>query len=320
MRAYAPAPPQFVLFKWTMMASQGFYSSLAALVFAMAARSATPALRLRLKNLAFSVGTISLTLIALESAVWAGVRLWASDESRRALVEALMVLETSLTVLCLFAFACGLTLRYTPAIADTLLRRLQTGWLLAQERFESLKWRAVTSGRARGVIRASHHVAEAANLQGVSPTDTEKALTTVQLVAVMQDPSTEAERITPQTAREIYELQEQLLCDDALASKISWATRWGSHTREPQTVKSAPLHDALEAALDLVDYHDEPAEELARPLWYHLAAVSAADAGLIDPARVQAVLGRQPEHLTALEAHRAVKRLSRSLTLEDISR
>jgi hypothetical protein len=320
MRAYAPAPPQFVLFKWIMMASQGFYASLAALVFAMVARSAAPALRLRLKNLAFFVGMISLTLIAFESAVWAGARLWASDEGRRTLVEALMVLETSLTVLCLFAFACGLTLRYTPSIASTLLRRWQIGLLLAQERFEALKWRVVTSGRARGVIRASHHVTEAANLQGVSSTDTEKALTTIQLVAVMQDASTEADLITPRTAREIYNLQEQLLRDDALASKIGWATCWGSHTREFQTVKSAPLHDALEAALDLVDYQDEPAGDRARPLWYHLVAVSAADAGLIDAARVHALLGSQPEYLRALEAHRAAKRLSRSLTLKDRSR
>jgi hypothetical protein len=285
----------------------------------MAARSATPVLRLRLKNLAFFLGMFSVTLIALESAIWAGVRLWASEEGRKTLIGLLMPLEASLAVLCLLGFACGLTLRYTPAIAGTLLRRLQTGWLLAQERFESLKWHAITAGRARGVIRASHHVAEAADLQGVSRSDKEKALTTVQLVAVMQNPSTETERITPETTRELYELQEQLLRDDAVASKIGWATRWGSQAPEFQTVKSAPLHDALEAALDLVDYHDEQAAGRPRPLWYHLAAVSAADAGLIDPDRVHEVLGRQPEHLTALEAHRAAKRLSRSLTLEDRS-
>jgi len=74
-QAFAPAPPQFVIFKWTIMASEGFYSSLAALVFTRAARSATPALRLRLKNLAFSVGMFSLALITLESAEFAGVRL-----------------------------------------------------------------------------------------------------------------------------------------------------------------------------------------------------------------------------------------------------
>jgi hypothetical protein len=317
MQAYAPAPPQFFLFKWTIMAPEGFYSGLAALVFVMAARSPASALRLRLKNFAFSVGTFCLVLIALGSTVFAGVRLWASDGSRRATLETLNTLETCLAIMCLLAFAFGLTLRYTPAIAGTLLRRLQTGWLLAQERFESLKWRAVTAGRARGVIRASHHVAEAANLRGLSGSDTEKALATIQLVAVMQNPSTETERITPETTRELYELQEQILRDDALASKISWATSWGSHAHESQTVKSAPLHDALKAALELVDHHDERADVRARPLWYHLVAVSAADAGLIDPARIQAQLGRQPEYHAALKAYHAAKSLSRSLTLDD---
>jgi hypothetical protein len=137
----------------------------------------------------------------------------------------------------------------------------------------------------------------------------------------MQNPSTETEHITPETTRELYELQEQILRDDILATKISWATSWGSHTHESQTVKSAPLHAALKAALELVDYHDEQADVRApRPLWYHLVAVSAADACLIDPARMRAQLGRQPEHHVALEAYHAAKSLSRSLTLDDQQR
>ena len=150
--------------------------------------------------------------------------------------------------------------------------------------------------------------------------DVDKRSTAIQLVAVMQNPSTETERITAEATRELYELQEQILRDDTLATNISWATSWGSHAHESQTVKSAPLHDALKAALELVDYHDEPADVRARPLWYHLVAVSAADARLIDPARIRAQLGRQPEHHVALEAYHAAKSLSRSLTLDDQQR
>lgn len=317
MQAYASAPPQFVLFKWTMMLPEGLYSSLAALIFLLAALSSS--LALRLKNLFFSIGMFSLALIALVSAIFAGVRLWISGGSRLAILEVLLVLEACLVFLCVLTFAFGLTLRYTPVIAGTILRRLQTSWLLTQERFESLKWHAITSGRVRGVIRASHHVAEAAELQGLSRADTDKALTTIQLLAVMKEPSTEVDRITPGTARELYELQEEILRDDVLASKISWMTRWGSHVHEPQTIKSAPLHDALEAALELIDHHDEQTDGRARPLWYHLAVVSAADAGLIDPAHVRARFGRQTEHRASLEAYQAAKTLSRLLTLEDRS-
>jgi hypothetical protein len=169
------------------------------------------------------------------------------------------------------------------------------------------------------VIRASHHVAEAAELQGLSRAETEKALTTIQLLAVMNEPSTEVDRITPGTARELYEIQEEILRDDVLASKISWMTHWGSHAHEPQTIKSAPLHDALEAALELIDHHDEQTGGKVRPLWYHLAVVSAVDAGLIDPAHARTRFGSQTEHHASLEAYKAAKTLSRLLTLEDKS-
>ena len=111
----------------------------------------------------------------------------------------------------------------------------------------------------------------------------EKALATIRLVAVMKDPSTETQHITPEAARKLYELQEEILGDDVLASKISWAAGLRSRAGEPQTVKSAPLHDALRAALDLIDDsgNDVPVE--SRPLWYWIAAVSAADAKIIDP-------------------------------------
>jgi hypothetical protein len=44
----------------------------------------------------------------------------------------------------------------------------------------------------------------------------------------MRDPSSETQQITPDAARKLYELQEEILCDDVLASKISWAAGWRS--------------------------------------------------------------------------------------------
>jgi hypothetical protein len=118
-------------------------------------------------------------------------------------------------------------------------------------------------------------------------------------------------------ARELYALQEEILGDEALASKIGWATRWEPHTYEIQTIRSAPLHDALEAALDLVDYHDQQPDYRRRPLWHHLVAVSVADVGLVDPARVRARLGHQSEHHVALDTYGAVKNALRSRTIND---
>jgi hypothetical protein len=283
IRVYAPAPIEFFVMKGLIMVPEGLYASLAALVFVMVGRSSGLKRRLYFKNLAFASGMAFIALIAIESTIFAGVRVWIADQNRLAILKMLNTFETGLAISCIIVFALGLSLRYTPAVAGPLLQRLQTGWLHAQEQFESLEWRAVNAGAAQRLRDASDAVAMACRLRDVSESDMEKALATIRLVAVMKDPSTETQHITPEAARKLYELQEEILGDDMLASKISWAAGLRSRAGEPQTVKSAPLHDALRAALDLIDDigNDVPVE--SRPLWYWIAAVSAADAKIIDP-------------------------------------
>jgi hypothetical protein len=269
--------------KGLIMVPEGLYSGLAALVFVMAGRSSGLKRRLYFKNLAFSSGMAFIALIALESTIFAGVRVWVADQNRLAVLKMLNTFEMCLAISCILVFALGLSLRYTPAVAGPLLQRLQTGWLHAQEQFESLEWQAVNAGAAQRLRDASDAVAMACRLRNVSESDMEKALATIRLVAVMKDPSSETQHITPEAARKLYELQEEILGDDVLASKISWAAGLRSRASEPQTVKSAPLHDALRAALDLIDDHENEVPMETRPLWYWIAAVSAAGAKIIDP-------------------------------------
>jgi hypothetical protein len=203
-----------------------------------------------------------------------------------------------------------------------LLQRLQTGWLHAQEQFESLQWRAVSAGAAQRLRDASRAVAMACRLRNVSESDKEKALATIRLVAVMKDPSSETRHITPEAARKLYELQEEILRDEVLASKISWAAGLGSRAREPQTVKSSPLHDALRAALDLIDVHGADAPTETRPLWYWIAAVSAADAKIIDPPTHASSVqpGDYAGYRSAVDAYRAAKTSMQTLEDEDRER
>jgi hypothetical protein len=307
LRVYAPAPAQFFVWKGLIMAPEGFYSGLAAVVFMMAGR--TPGLKRRIyfKNLTFSIGMVCIASIALESTVFAGLRVWLSGEGRRAILETLNTLEAGLAISCILAFTAGLSLRYTPAVATTLLHRLQTGWLRTQEQFESLEWQAVSSGVADRLTYASEAVVAACRIRGLSESDTQKALATIRLVAVMRDPSSETQHITPTAARKLYELQEEILCDDILASKISWAAGWRSRAHETQTVKSAPLHDALKAALELVDNHREGEGVKTPPLWYYIVAASAADAKMIDPAHLSMQLRDGAEHRAAVEAYDAAR-------------
>src|SRR5215211_1520631 len=317
LRVYAPAPPQFLALKGLIMAPEALYSGVAAVVFVMAGRALGIKRRFYFKNLAFSVGMACIATIALESTVFAGLRVWLSGEGRRAILETLNTLEACLAISCVLAFTTGLSLRYTPAVATTLLHRLQTGWLSTQEQFEALEWRAVSAGAADRLTHASDAVVEACCIKGLSESDTQKDLSTIRLVAVMRDPSSETQHITPAAARKLYELQEEILCDDVLASKISWAAGWRSRAHEPQTVKSAPLHDALKAALELVDNDVESEGERTPPLWYYIVAVSAADAKMIDPAQVSKQLRDGPEHRAAVEAYDSAKRSLRRIEDRD---
>jgi hypothetical protein len=133
----------------------------------------------------------------------------------------------------------------------------------------------------------------------------------------MRDPSSETQQITPDAARKLYELQEEILCDDVLASKISWAAGWRSRALEPQTVKSAPLHDALKAALELVDNHGESEDVRTPPLWYYIVAVSAIDAKMIDSTHLSIQLRDGAERRAAVEAYDAAKRVLRMLEDHD---
>ena len=309
IRVYAPAPVEFFVMKGLIMVPEGFYSGLAALVFGIiAGRSSGPKRRLYFKNLAFSSGMAFIALIALESIVFAGVRVWVVDQDRLAVLKMLNTFETCLAISCIVVFALGLSLRYTPAVAGPLLQRLQTGWLRAQEQFESLEWRAVSTGAAQRLRDASGTVALACRFQDVPEPDMEKALATIRLVAVMNDPSSETQHITPEAARKLYELQEEILGDDVLASRISWAAGLRSRAREPQTVKSAPLHDALRAALDLIDDRGNEVRMETRPPWYWIAAVSAADARIIDPPTHASLRpGDYEGYRAAVEAYYAAK-------------
>jgi hypothetical protein len=234
------------------------------------------------------------------------------------ILETLNTLETCLTISCIIAFAAGLSLRYTPAVAGPLLHRLQTGWLHAQEQFESLEWRAVSTGSADRLTNASDAVVLACRLRHVPESDMEKALAAIRLLAVMKDPSSETRYITPEAARKLYELQKEILCDDALSSKFSWAVSLRSRVQEQQTVRSAPLHDALRAALDLIDDQGEGSHSQTRPLWYWIAAVSAADAKIADRPTFDLVrLDDRGEYRTAVEAYHAAKTSLQTIATDD---
>lgn len=291
VQALAPAPVEFVVFKWILMVPATLFASLAAVLFLSAAKSESLDLRLRLKNIAFAVATSCLALVALESAVFAGVRVWASEESRVTVSGFLMALEACLAIACVVAFVFGAALRYTPAIAIPLAGRMATRWLPEQDRFDAHRWRAVVGGVTRGIAIASYRIGAAAERLDLSQSDTERAVGTVQHIAVMQGNLPDTGAVTPESARDLHFLQSEVVGDVELTSRLDKIDPHGTVSRFG-TQHAASLHVELRAALDLTDCSPiSNAGRDDRPLWFYLAAVGASDVGFVDAGRMKAIFG-----------------------------
>jgi hypothetical protein len=303
VQALAPAPVEFVVFKWMLMAPAAFFAGFAAVLFLSAAGSGSLDMRLRLKNAAFALATFCLALVALESAVFAGVRVWLPYEARVTAISFLLAVETFLAVACVSAFILGVTLRYTPAIAAPLVRHVATRWLPEQDRFDSHRWRAVVGGVTRGVVSASYRIGVAAEHLGLSQLDAEHAVGTVQHIAAMCDSISDVATVTPESAHDLHTLQSAVVKDAGLIRKLG---RIKSHdiTSHFGAGHAASLHLELEAALDLMDHAPIKRDGRDnRPLWFYLAAVGASDVGLIEASRVKVALGDRIEYDRALEAY-----------------
>lgn len=303
MQALAPAPLEFVVFKWTLMAPAAFFAGFAAVLFMNVARSESLDMRLRLKNAAFAFATFCMAMVALESAVVAGARAWLAGETRLTVTNLLMTMETCLAIACVIAFLFGIALRYTPAIAIPLVRHMATRWLPEQDRFDSQRWRAVVGGVARGVVIASYRIGVAADRLGLAQSDTERAVGTVQHIAVIRGSVCDATKVTPEKARDLHILQSEVVKNDELTRRLD---KLESHdtTSRFGTVHATSLHVELEAALNLTDHvsterngHDD------RPLWFYLAAVGASDVGLIDVDQVGAIGSNKIRYGEVLEAY-----------------
>jgi hypothetical protein len=173
LRVYAPAPPQFFVLKGLIMALEGLYSGVAAVVFVMAGQAPGLKRRFYFKNLAFSVGMVCIDLIALESTAFAGLRVWLSGEGRRVILETLNTLEACLAISCILVFTAGLSLTvYACRGHDAPAQASDRMGLSTQEHFESLEWRAVSAGAADRLTYASDAVVEACRIKGLSESDT----------------------------------------------------------------------------------------------------------------------------------------------------
>jgi hypothetical protein len=316
LQAFAPAPLHFLIIKWSLTLPTIFYCAVPGWLFLKAAGPRAPSPRLRLKNFLFSVGTFAWMVMTLNATFQAGLRVWAPSGVRVAVTAVLENVQSALLAVSALAFLLGVTLRHAPSIDEPLLRRISFGLLRAQDRFESHRWHLIKGGKVRRTIRISYHMSEAARRLELPEDDLQKALKTVELAAILEDPANRTKEITPEKARKLHGLQEESTQARILASRIRWERDWASARHE--NIASDSLRDALGAALELTGHqvcnrtHAEPAS--LRPLWYHLAAVAADDMGWFDKIHTEYGPEDRNARRSVLQAYEVAKRSTNLLT------
>ncbi len=318
LRDFSPAPPSLVLLEWALVLPTIFYCAIAGWLFLKAARSGAPAPRLRTKNLFAFAAVLAWLLMSLNAMARAAVRVWAPDELRETIVGIQLAAQSMLLAVSMVAVALALTLVHIPVLGNKALRAAYSLWIHSQGRFEARRWALVKSGGIKGLFRVSHYVTKAAERLGLQEEETQKALTTVQLAAILTDENAKTSGIDPQTARDLRELQRKVQQEGSLAAQVRSQIGRGLKVQGLEGSESDPLHESLGAALSITGHDADEflcAEAAGdRPLWHYLAGLAVADAGLSREHRF--LNGRLPNELPedraayrrALEAYEDAKR------------
>ena len=267
-----------------------FYLALLSWLFAKAAGPRALSGRLRAKNLSLSIGIFAYFLVVVNVVVGYGVQAFVPDGARQAITRVQFVLDDHLVIVPLVALPLALALGTAPSAGEFLLHTTYPVLLKLRDRLEVRRWQLAGSGRLRRLTRALYHANAAAELLGMSEDDRERTVAAVELSAILVDPPDDAPEITPEKMRRLLALQRELLRDGQLAGLLSrpkTLVRDTHHEAAPED----PFSDAIEAALALVENKVEPPTSLERfgqAPWFHLAAVVAESAGIVQPPETSA--------------------------------
>jgi len=261
------------------------YLALLSWLFAKAAGPHAPSVRLRAKNFSLSVGIFAYLLMVVNVVIGYGVQALAPDGARQAITRLQFALEDQLAIVIVLSIPLGLALGTAPAAGDFLFRTAYPAFLKLRDGFEARRWQLASAGKLRRLTRALYHAEGAADFLAMSNGDRAKTIAAVELTAILADPPADAPEITPEKSRRLLTLQRNLLDEETLAKLFSFSSTFNENTVEDRDISADdPFPDALEAALALTQNGREAKgapERFGQFPWFHLAAVVAENAGII---------------------------------------
>jgi hypothetical protein len=259
-----------------------FYLALLSWLFGKAAGRRTPSLRLRGKNLFFSLGTFAYFLMNLNVVVGFGVLTFAPDGLRETITRAQFVVEDELILVITVTIPLGLALGSAP-VAYEVLRRAYYPLMELRPKLEARNWQLSGASEMRGLTQALYHANTAANLLAMPEADWERTVTTVELLWTLVNAPTSAPEMNEENMRRLLVLQRELFGETPLTNLMRPSKTLDYDLNANQPPPEDPFSDALEATLALAGHGVEArsaSERFGRSPWFQLAAVVAENAGI----------------------------------------
>ncbi len=317
---YAGAPLRYLPYKLVLLVPETLCIGFSAYVFFKAAGPSVQVRKIRLQNFSFFLGSAFLDAIGLQAITNACLRVFADRQTRHVLVPILLKSELILTVLFVGCFVTGIALYYSKDEKDRTMERFAR-WRRHREVFDRALW-SLTGSAYEGHASILARVAVAADElrrrseeeerdglpRAFSTDDSRKAADTVRILILLNSKERLPDGVSPRgLVFSLYRFHNHLLKNPRTAS-ISWRITDGdTHPTHLYSLRSDSIHEPISKVSNLVLDDRSGPNLVAEPQWLQLAAVAAADAGLLGSEWGHRILERRAVKERVLRAYENAK-------------
>jgi len=317
---YAGAPLRYVPYKLVLLVPETFCVGFSAYVFFKAAGPSVQVRRIRLQNFSFFLGSAFLDAIGLQAIAKACLRVFADWQTRHFLIPVLLKSELVLTALFVGCFVAGIALYYSKDEKDKTMERFAR-WRRHREVFDRALW-SLTGSAYEGHASILAHVAVAADELGrrseeeerdglpraFSTDDHRKAADTVRILILLNSKERFSDRVSPRSLVFSLNRFHNYLLKNPRTASISWRITDGdTHPTHLYSLRSDPIHEPLSKVSNHIFADRSGPNLVAEPQWLQLAAVAAADAGLLGSEWEHRILERRAVKERVLRAYENAK-------------
>lgn len=289
LERFGSAPAHYLLNRAFVTVAETFFLSVAALVSWQATGPQEPVGRIRLQHGSFFAAHVTLVFIALNTYLTVLFRVFLDDsESRRSLIETALAREFWVAVAAAILYALALALYYTGDDRTRTITRFSR-WRRLRQSLDQRLWAMETDAfRARFpnyfcLADAAWELVERARKEdsrNFSPNQVRLTLDTFKLFVLAAESGVRPShrRLIGFDALPHY---HRALLREVRGGEIAWIVLTG---REDRDLVYSAMHDPIPGAVKKLQNllsGSHPPRLITEPQWFQLAALAAADSGLL---------------------------------------